>query len=207
MFNKIISSLNYRIHQLYFSIITVCEKLHLTAIGVKFGSKIEFRGWCYVYLKQNSSIKIGNNCRFNSNRYTNHIGLNHPCTLSTEKSGANITIGCNCGFSGASVNCFSSINIGNNVRVGANCVIADSDFHLDDPRVGVSKPINIKDNVWLGYGVIVMKGVTIGRNSVIGMNSIVTRDIPENVIAAGNPCKVIKSLPQEIVIKFDNIVK
>lgn len=68
------------------------------------------------------------------------------------------------------------------------------DFHWDDPRVGEPKPVTIKDNVWLGYGVIVMKGVTIGENSIIGMNSVVTRDIPANSIAVGSPAKVIKTL-------------
>jgi acetyltransferase-like isoleucine patch superfamily enzyme len=52
----------------------------------------------------------------------------------------------------------------------------------------------IGDNVWLGVNSVVLKGVTIGKNSVIGANSVVTRDIPPNVIAAGNPCKVIKQI-------------
>lgn len=51
--------------------------------------------------------------------------------------------------------------------------------------------------MWLGYGVIVMKGVTIGENSIIGMNSVVTKDIPANSIAAGSPAKVIKQLTND----------
>jgi acetyltransferase-like isoleucine patch superfamily enzyme len=97
-------------------------------------------------------------------------------------------------MSSTTINCWDKIKIGKNVRIGANCVIMDGDFHLDDVRVGNPKPIEVGDNVWLGANVIVMKGVTIGENSIIGMNSIVTKDIPTNCIAAGNPCKFIKSL-------------
>ena len=61
-------------------------------------------------------------------------------------------------------------------------------------RVGAPKPVTIHDNVWLGYGVIVMKGVTIGKNSIVGMNSVVTKDIPANSVAAGSPAKVIKTI-------------
>ena len=83
---------------------------------------------------------------------------------------------------------------GRNVRCGANTLITDSDWHSDDPRTGSDKPVHICDNVWLGYGVKVLKGVHIGENSLIGACSVVTRDIPANVIAAGNPCKVIRQI-------------
>ena len=58
-------------------------------------------------------------------------------------------------------------------------------------------PITIGDNVWLGGGVIVCPGVTIGENSVIGAGSVVTKDVPPNVLAAGNPCKVIRPIEQK----------
>ena len=57
-----------------------------------------------------------------------------------------------------------------------------------------SKPITIEDNVWIGGGAILLPGVTIGKNSVIGAGSIVTRSIPENCVAVGNPCRVIKHI-------------
>lgn len=57
-----------------------------------------------------------------------------------------------------------------------------------------AKPIRIEDNVWIGGGVIVNPGVTIGKNSVIGSGSVVTKDIPENVVAVGNPCRVLKNI-------------
>ena len=57
-----------------------------------------------------------------------------------------------------------------------------------------AKPITVGDNVWIGGNVVVLPGVTIGSNSVIGAGSVVTKDIPSNVVAVGNPCKVIKEL-------------
>jgi acetyltransferase-like isoleucine patch superfamily enzyme len=114
--------------------------------------------------------------------------------ISTLQKGAFLEIGSDSGFSGVSIGCFKKIIIGKNVKVGANVLITDGDWHLDDARVSDPKPILIGDNVWLGYGVVVMKGVTIGDNSVIGINSVVIKDIPSNVVAAGNPCKVIKAI-------------
>ena len=154
----------------------------------------KFYGWCSFFRRNGSVIKIGKNAKFNYSNWSNHIGLNHRCIISTMSSDAELVIGDNLGMSSSTITCFKKIEIGNKVRIGANCVIADGDFHLDDPRIGEPKPIKIEDNVWLGYGVIVMKGVTIGENSIIGMNSIVTKDIPANSIAAGSPAKVIKTL-------------
>ena len=59
--------------------------------------------------------------------------------------------------------------------------------------VEMLKPVEIKEGVFIGMNVKILKGVTIGENSVIGANSIVTKNIPSNVIAAGNPCKVLKN--------------
>lgn len=57
-----------------------------------------------------------------------------------------------------------------------------------------AKPINIGENVWIGANATVLSGVTIGKNSVIGAGSVVTKDIPENVVAVGNPCKVLRPI-------------
>jgi len=85
------------------------------------------------------------------------------------------------------------------VLCGANTLITDFDWHGIEPNKrrsysGDSKEVIIGNNVFIGYGSLVLKGVTIGDNSVIGANSVVTKDIPANVIAGGNPCKVIKAL-------------
>lgn len=116
--------------------------------------------------------------------------------ISTLTEEAILEIGDNCGFSGTVIGAFSKITIGNNVRFGANTLITDSDWHPGDTRVGAAKPVTIGNNAWLGINVVVLKGVEIGENTVIGANSLVTKSIPANVIAAGNPCKEIAKLPE-----------
>lgn len=91
------------------------------------------------------------------------------------------------------------IEIGTDTLIGFNVEITDSDFHdlHPDRRMnGVPKTekVVIGKNVFIGSNVRILKGVTIGDNSVIANSSIVTKSIPENVIAGGNPCKVIKNL-------------
>lgn len=162
---------------------------------VKIGSGAKFYGRMHFLKMKRTQIVIGNNCTFRSSKTSNWIGVDRPCMISTQgEDNALIKIGDNCGFSGTVIGAFVNITLGNNVRCGANTLITDSDWHPDDPRVGNPKPVFIADNVWLGVNSVVLKGVSIGKNSVIGANSIVVSDIPENVIAAGNPCKVIKSL-------------
>lgn len=191
--NKFIRKINWIIHVLIlFKLTTLFEVIYLNLIGVKKGRNIKFNGWTSVFKSNNSIISIGDGCVFNSNTYTNHIGINHNCIITTMLPKSQLMIGNNCGFSGCSITAFKKITIGNNVRVGANCVIADGDFHLDDKRTPLPKPITIEDNVWIGYGVIIMKGVKIGENSIIGLHSVVTKDIPANCIAVGNPCAVKK---------------
>lgn len=90
------------------------------------------------------------------------------------------------------------ITIGRDCQVGPNVQLL-TPTHPIDPRMRrdkleAAKPISIGDNVWLGGGAIVLPGVTIGDNSIIGAGSVVTKDVPANVIAVGNPARVIRSL-------------
>ena len=89
------------------------------------------------------------------------------------------------------------IEIGDACMIAHGAYISDADWHGIYDRaqpVGKTKPINIKDNVWIGDSAIVCKGVTIGKNSIIGAGAVVTKDVPENCIYAGNPAKFIKKL-------------
>lgn len=166
--------------------------------GVKIGKGCKFNGKMHFNRIQECHITIGNNCIFNSNHKSNLIGIYSPCMISTISKGAIIEIGDNCGFSGTVIGAALHIKLGNNVRCGANTLITDSDWHTDDYRTGKDKEVIIEDNVWLGYGVKVLKGVHIGKNSLIGANSVVTKDIPANVIAAGSPAKVVKTINEQI---------
>lgn len=90
------------------------------------------------------------------------------------------------------------ITIGDDVQIGTNVQLL-TPTHPVDPKPRrekweSAKPITIGDNVWLGSGAIVLPGVTIGENTVVGAGAVVTRDLPPNVVAVGNPAKVVRSL-------------
>lgn len=161
---------------------------------VTIGKGCRFSGFPIFRNLPDSDIIIGDGCQFNSSHSSNLIGIYTPCMISTIKRGALISIGTKCGMSGTVIAAAEKIVIGNNVRLGANTLITDTDWHSDDYRSRDDSPVIIGDNVWIGYGVKVLKGVTIGNNALVGAGSIVTHDIPANTIAAGNPCKVIKEI-------------
>ena len=173
---------------------TIWLKVRAVWWGVKLGEQCKAQGRVYFKRRQNSSIIIGKGCCFSSRSTSNAMGLYCPCMFTTREKGAEIRIGDNCGFSGVRIRADLNVIIGNNVRCGANVLISDTDAHTEDPRAGKNAPVVIEDNVWVGMNVMVLKGVHIGKNSVIGAGSVVTRDIPANVVAAGVPCKVIKEL-------------
>ena len=92
----------------------------------------------------------------------------------------------------------NEVHIGNNVLFAPKVQIYTG-YHPTDPKIRLTgkelaAPITIGDNVWLGGGVIVCPGVTIGSNTTIGAGSVVTKNIPDNAIAVGNPCRVIRSV-------------
>ncbi|EGQ9221188.1 sugar O-acetyltransferase [Vibrio parahaemolyticus] len=90
------------------------------------------------------------------------------------------------------------IYIGNSVMIGPNVTIATAGHPIEpDLRREVAQfniPVHIEDNVWIGANSVVLPGVTIGENSVIGAGSVVTKDIPSNVVAVGNPCRVLREI-------------
>jgi acetyltransferase-like isoleucine patch superfamily enzyme len=106
-------------------------------------------------------------------------------------------------LSGTTICAVTSVSIGQRVLLGADVLIADTDFHVVDrlPRrfdaIPMARPddaVVIEDDVFVGARAIVLKGVRIGHGSVIGAGSLVTEDVPPNVVAAGSPCKPIRSL-------------
>lgn len=104
----------------------------------------------------------------------------------------------------------SRIEIGSNSMIAAGAYLTDADWHdvYDRTRpIGATAPIRLADNVWIGDGAIVCKGVAIGANSIIGAGSVVTSDIPANVIAAGNPAAVIRPLdPERTLVRRESLL-
>lgn len=176
--------------------------LMFSIIGVKIDQTVKFRGIPHIFSKTKGAINIGKRCKIISSQTANPIGLNHKCIIRALTNDSQIKVGDDVGISGSTLLARKSISIGDNTLIGANCTITDSDHHpVDaDERLNSrsekiqSAPIVIGNNVWIGGNVMILKGVTIGKNSVVGAGSIVVSDIPENVIAAGNPARVIREI-------------
>ena len=173
---------------------TFLMRLEMKRRGITYGKHVSFWGRTYFRRKYRSSIVIGNNCRFRSHLLSNYIGLNRPCLVATMARGAEVSIGDGTGLSGTVICAASSIRIGKNVLCGGNTLITDFDWHEVTGVRNEPAPIIIEDRVWLGVNVTILKGVTIGTESVVGANSTVCRSIPPRCIAAGNPCKVLRKI-------------
>lgn len=174
----------------------------LRMLGINISPRVKFQGLPFIYTRTRGNISIGKGSRFLSNSFSNPVGINHRCILRTLNREAKIIIGENCGFSGTSIVARSQITIGDNVLVGTNCTITDSDHHPISPgdrRTGSSKniqtsPVKVGNNSWIGANSIILKGVKIGENSIVGAGSIVVSNVPPNTIYAGNPAKFIRQL-------------
>jgi acetyltransferase-like isoleucine patch superfamily enzyme len=88
------------------------------------------------------------------------------------------------------------IDIGSDVMIGSHCAITSQthDTRPDARRANIHRKVMIARNVWIGSGSIILPGISIGENSVIAAGSVVTKDVPDNVLVAGVPAKVLKSL-------------
>lgn len=98
------------------------------------------------------------------------------------------------------ITCAMSISIGKRVMLGPNCFITDHNHNYEnvsispaDQGIGSIKPVTICDDVWIGTNVVILPGVTIGKHSVVGANSVVTRSVPAFSVVAGSPAKLVKS--------------
>jgi len=176
--------------------------------GVTFGKNMCILG--KVNIVGSGKITIGDNFMMTNGHAINPISSNMQGVFYTESGGV-INIGDNVGMSSTRMWIRNRLNIGNNVNIGACVLLIDTDSHQMDYRMRhrdasshfskeelqdniSSAPITIEDDVWIGAHCIVLKGVTIGARSIIGAGSVVTKSIPADCIAAGNPCKVIREI-------------
>ncbi|MFN8353463.1 MAG: acyltransferase [Spirosomataceae bacterium] len=168
--------------------------------GVKY-STFQIRGRIYVE-NHEGSLVIGPNFSANSGQDANPIGGDTILRLIVQNQQATLTIGHHVGISNSTIVCWDHIVIGNHVIIGGGCKIWDTNFHSLNPHIRMSgaddniltKPVFIDDYVFVGGGVTILKGVHIGKHSVIAAGSVVYDDIPAGVLAGGNPCQIIRSL-------------
>lgn len=170
--------------------------------GVRVGRESVFYGMPIVTRLRDSNITIGERVVLASHSYFTALGVARPCILRTMRENASIVIGNDSGLSGVVICAADSVLIGRECLFGADVLIADNDFHpiapggrrFAKPHTVQPSRVVIGDNVFIGTRTMVLKGVTIGANSVIGAGSVVVSDIPAGVIAAGVPACVLRTI-------------
>ena len=170
--------------------------------SITLGRNIRIKGFPIVFIKNGGKVHIGDNVTINSSNYGYHINMHSPVKIMVDRPNAEIFIGTNSRIHGTCMHAYNKIKIGENCLIAANTQIIDGNGHdlcLDNPSerintVGNASEINISDNVWIGANCIILPGVTIGKGSVIAAGSIVTKEVPEKCVVAGNPASIIKSI-------------
>ena len=140
-------------------------------------------------------IAIGNHCRFDP---APDAQIHLSCWPYQAYSEPRIELGDYCTFSpGVRLIAAEHIKAGHSCMFAGNVYVTDADWHERNHRVfppGPTAPVILGDNVWLAEGVIVLKGVSVGNNTIVGAGSVVTRSMPANAIVAGNPAQIIGAL-------------
>lgn len=172
-------------------------------LGVSYGRHCILHGPISFSLKKDAELSIGDDFCFLSGHSLNPLSRNIRGCIYINQGGF-LRIGNHVGMSSTCIWVHESIVIGNNVNIGANVILMDSDAHslnyLDrrnittDMRNKKNSPIIIGDDVLIGVNSIVLKGVVIGARSVIGAGSVLTKSVPEDCVVCGNPAKIIKYL-------------
>ena len=183
-------------------LLLITQNLLFNAVyGKTFKAKVKIFGFPIISIKKGADIKVGKNLILISNSFFSEPGVDHPVIIRLLKNNSKLRIDNNVGISGGSICVEKEVVIEDEVMLGSNVLIVDTDFHPVEPinrryrRDSVkAEKIVIKRNVFIGMNTIILKGVTIGENTVVGAGSIVTKNIPPNVIAAGNPCKVVREI-------------
>ena len=185
------------------------NRFWFSMIGIKYGKNLEV--YNKVYVCGFGQVKIGDDFKFHSGDCLNPVCRNIRGAFYLGTSNARIEIGDRVGLSSVCLWADDRITIGNDVNIGGDTLIMDNDAHpmdfaqrrrlpenqsrFDVPAI----PVEIEDDVWIGARCIILKGVHIGARSVIAAGSVVTRDIPADCVAGGNPCKIIRQNHVELV--------
>lgn len=182
-------------------IYTPIAKINFYLNGAEVAKGLRVKGLLKVFITRRGVVTIGENCSINSGENANIIGRQQKTIFWVEGI---LTIGNNLGMSCSALICNHEIEIGNNVTIGGNTVIYDTDFHSLNPILRLNKKedkknakwgkVTISDNAFIGSHTTILKGVTIGKNAIVGACSVVAKDIPSDEIWAGNPAKFISKI-------------
>lgn len=186
------------------------NKFILSCYGVTYGIDICIHNKIYLDIEEGAALSIGDHFIMSSGDNFNALCRNIIGCICLERSNTIVSIGNDTGMSSPCIWAKQSITIGDRVKIGGDCIIMDSDAHSLDYRLRGSDemcgkitldvasakcaPIVIEDDVLIGARSIILKGVTIGARTIIAAGSVVTKSIPADCIAGGNPCRVIKSV-------------
>lgn len=195
------SKIKRRILSAFVNYTTPLAKVSFRLNGVKFGSGLRVRGRMKVY--NSGEIIMGKNVTINSALWANPISA-ATRTCFQVSGGGILKIGNGTGISNTAITCQQQITIGDNVLIGANCQIFDTDFHPLESRYRFGKdrndqfickkPVLIESGVFIGTGTTILKGTHIGSGSIIGAGSVVCGEIPPYEIWAGTPARFVKKI-------------
>ena len=176
--------------------LTILGRLWLKSQGVRIGNGGWVHGFPSVRTKGGAQIHIGNNVSLCSMSRFNPLAPRQRLSFVTNTPTARIVVKDGAGISNSVLSCSQAITIGAHTMIGAECLIMDSDFHgfpLDEDKPPQTSPVEIGDYAFVGARCIILKGVKIGQRSVVGAGSVVSDNVPDNCLAAGNPAKVIRT--------------
>ena len=175
-------------------------KRRLRAAGAEVAPSASIMGRPVVTRCEGSRIVIDEDVVLCSRSRWTALGVSHPVILRTLRPGAVLSIGRGTGISGGSFCAAISVQIGARCLIGADVLIADTDFHAIDAsqrsggwdRIGCA-PVRIGHDVFIGARAVVLKGVQIGDGAVVAAGAIVTRSVASFTMVAGNPAAVIRT--------------
>jgi acetyltransferase-like isoleucine patch superfamily enzyme len=167
------------------------------------GKNTTFWGLPIIDNSTGGKIEIGDSCLICSRSEQTALGIAHKTIIRTLTADAAIKIGSKVRMSGSTICAANNIDIGDRCVIGADVIIADTDFHsmnpsirssLDDGKHALNKPVKIGCDVFIGGRSIILKGVELGDRVIVGAGSVVTKSFNADVIIAGNPAVIIKNL-------------
>ena len=169
---------------------------------VQQGAGVRFVGLATIQVHREAKVSLGDGVVLNSSNRGYHANMSAPAKILADRPGAIVSVGARSRLNGACVHAWERVTIGSDCLIAAGVQIIDANGHelapanpsdrltaTDKPR-----PVEIGDAVWIGMNAVVLPGAKIGSGSVIGANSVVSGEIPANVLAAGQPARVIRQL-------------